>query len=216
MSTSKGDFSVYVAQPQDQTVGSPSSPATWRAASASSLTKSNQAEAGCRPLRPYSPDSNSIISPSRDAGMPIDVNAAIDWRICVRSVRLPTTGPEAATSGGDGKNSRTMSDTCTTARHQSPATSPPNGGEEMSRYGCAPRAASWVSKASTSARYCVLPADHGVWIVEPKSSFSAISGVWQPVCLTAASNSLFAVSTTAAGSAGASGVPTRLPSLRSK
>src|SRR5437764_1051488 len=40
--------------------------------------------------------------PSRAAGTPIDVNAVIAWRICVRSVRLPTIGPWAATSGGAG------------------------------------------------------------------------------------------------------------------
>ena len=148
--------------------------------------------------------------------MPIDVNAPIAWRICVLRIRLPTTGPDAETSGGAGKNSRTMSETCATARHQSPAVSPPYGGDAISRYGCAPRAASCVSSASTSARYCALPADQGVWVVAPESSFSAINGVSQPVCLTAASNSLFATSAIVAGSAGASGVPTRLPSLRSK
>ena len=73
-------------------------------------------------------------NPSSNAGTSIDVNAVIAWRICVRSVRLPTTGPDAATSGGDGKNSRTMSDTWATWRHQSPATSPPKGGEEDRRF----------------------------------------------------------------------------------
>ena len=108
-----------------------------------------------------------------------------------------------------------MSETFATARHQSPAVSPPKGGDEISRYVCAPRAVSWVRSASTFARYCALPGDHGVCVAEPNSSFSAINGVWQPVCLTAASNSLFATSTIVAGSAGASGVPTREASLRS-
>jgi hypothetical protein len=86
----------------------------------------------------------------------------------------------------------------------------------MSRYVCAPRAVSWVRSASTFARYRAFPGVHGVCVPAPKSSFSAINGVAQPVCLTAASNSLFAVSAIVAGSAGASGVPTRDASLRSK
>jgi hypothetical protein len=77
------------------------------------------------PFRPYVPDTNSSISPSRAAGTPIEVNAVIACRICVRRRRLPAIGPSVVTSGADGKNSRTMSETCATARHQSPAVSPP-------------------------------------------------------------------------------------------
>ena len=52
--------------------------------------------------------------------------------------------------------------------------------------------------------------DQGVVSPAPKSSFSAIHGVEQPVAAAAKSNSLFALAWIVAGSAGALGVPTLL------
>src|SRR5437868_15526806 len=103
-----------------------------------------------------------------------------------------------------------MSATWATCRHQSPAVPSVYGVEFTSRNGRAPRCASVVRYRSTFARYCVFVADHGVTSPEPKSSFSAIHGVVQPVALTAKSKSLFAFATIAAGSAGLLGWPTRL------
>jgi hypothetical protein len=80
----------------------------------------------------------------------------------------------------------------------------------------APRARSWRTSRSTFSRYCAVVGVHGVGVCAPKSSFSAIHGVWQPVTETAKSKSRFARSTIVAGSFGRVGVPTRLLKLRSK
>ena len=66
------------------------------------------------------------------------------------------------------------------------------------------------------ARYCAVVVVHGVGVWAPKSSFSAIHGVWQPLTETAKSKSRSARSTIVAGSFGTVGVPTRLLKLRSK
>ena len=66
------------------------------------------------------------------------------------------------------------------------------------------------------ARYCAVVAVQGVGVWAPKSSFSAIHGVWQPVTETAKSKSRSARVSISAGSAGTVGVPTRLLKLRSK
>jgi hypothetical protein len=57
---------------------------------------------------------------------------------------------------------------------------------------------------------------HGVGVWAPKSSFSAISGVGQPVTWTAKSKRRLALSGIVAGSAGAEVVPTRSFRWRSK
>ena len=80
----------------------------------------------------------------------------------------------------------------------------------------APSASSAWTSASTLARYCALVALHGVGVCAPKSSFSAISGVAQPVTCCANTNSFAALSWMVAGSAGADGVPTRSFRCRSK
>ena len=66
------------------------------------------------------------------------------------------------------------------------------------------------------ARYCAVVAVHGVGVWAPKSSFSAIHGVAQPVTETAKSKRRSARPTIVAGSVGTVGVPTRLLKLRSK
>jgi hypothetical protein len=66
------------------------------------------------------------------------------------------------------------------------------------------------------ARYWAVVVVHGVGVCAPKSSFSAIHGVWQPLTETAKSNSRSALLSISAGSAGCVGVPTRLLKLRSK
>ena len=66
------------------------------------------------------------------------------------------------------------------------------------------------------ARYCAVVVVQGVGVCAPKSSFSAIHGVWQPVTETAKSKRRSARSAIVAGSAGTVGVPTRLLKFRSK
>ncbi len=80
----------------------------------------------------------------------------------------------------------------------------------------APSASRSCISASTLARYCALFVLHGVSVCAPKSSFSAISGVWQPVTSCANANSDFAFASIVDGSAGAVVVPTRLFNDRSK
>ena len=81
----------------------------------------------------------------------------------------------------------------------------------------AERAEMLEKRRARSARYCVFDSVHGVARPAPKSSFSTISGVEQPpVSATAKSYSFCAWATTAAGSAGFVGVPTRLFMCRSK
>ena len=82
--------------------------------------------------------------------------------------------------------------------------------------GLAPRSASRRTSASVLARYCAVVVVHGVGVCAPKSSFSAIQGVVQPVMVTAKSKRRSARSAIVAGSVGTVGVPTRLLKLRSK
>src|SRR5215218_2518878 len=102
------------------------------------------------------------------------------------------------------------------ARHQSAASPPVYGGLAIVIAGRAPSFFSSWRSVSVLARYCAFPADHGVGVCAPKSSFSAITGVEQPVTVTAKSNRRFARSGIDARAVGAVGVPTRLLKLRSK
>jgi hypothetical protein len=90
------------------------------------------------------------------------------------------------------------------------------GGFAIVIAGRAPSAARSCSNARTFARYCAFDGDHGVGVCAPNSSFSAITGVEQPVTATAKSNRRFALSAIVAGSAGFDVDPTRLLKLRSK
>ncbi len=65
--------------------------------------------------------------------------------------------------------------------------------------GVAPSSPRSCSRASAFARYCAFVALQGVGVWAPKSSFSAISGVLQPVTWTAKSNSFFAFPSIVAG-----------------
>ena len=91
-----------------------------------------------------------------------------------------------------------------------------NGGFAIVIAVVAPSAFSARSSARTLARYWAVVAVHGVGVCAPKSSFSAISGVLQPVTCTAKSNSFWALPAIVAGSAGALGVPIRSFRCRSK
>src|SRR3954451_6201882 len=104
-------------------------------------------------------------------------------------------------------------DTCS---HHAPASPSVYGGFEISRYGTAPRCASRVRYARTSARYCVFVELHGVTRSAPKSSFSAITGVWQTVEATARAQDLAGAACAASSVNGFDGWPTRVGNLRSK
>ena len=71
--------------------------------------------------------------------------------------------------------------TSATARHQSPAVLAVYGFALTSSHGCAPRARRVCRKSRTLARYCSFVGDHGTASHEPKSSFSAITGLEQSI-----------------------------------
>ena len=76
--------------------------------------------------------------------------------------------------------------TCEICRHHSfPSSLAVNGGFAIESNGRAPSASSAVRNWSTFERYCPFVVDQGVGVCAPKSSFSAIIGVWQPVTETA-------------------------------
>ena len=75
-------LAFHICQPQEKTEPSLSSRATCFAESASHFTTWNQADAGCRPLRPPTPLWLRKLSmiPSRPAGIPIEMNGATALR----------------------------------------------------------------------------------------------------------------------------------------
>ena len=103
-----------------------------------------------------------------------------------------------------------------TSRHHWAASPAVFGGLAIVMNTLAPRSASRFRRISVFARYCAVVAVHGAGVWAPKSSFSAIHGVAQPVTVTAKSNRRSAFATIPAGSAGSVGVPTRLLKFRSK
>src|SRR5438034_257303 len=101
-----------------------------------------------------------------------------------------------------------MSATCATSRHQPGESIGVFGLDGTSRNGRAPLAASSLRSPRTFVRYWAVGAFQGVGAVGPRSSLSAIHGVWQADEAAAASKSRSAAPTTVAGSAGAAGLPT--------
>ena len=137
----------------------------------------------------------------------------------VRIALLARTGPSACSCGtfGDVKKTwRIRIAAEARSRHHCAASPPVLGGFAIVTAGLAPRSASRRTRASVFARYCAVVAVQGAGVCAPKSSFSAIHGVWQPVTVTAKSKSRSARSAIVAGSAGTVGVPTRLLKFRSK
>ena len=86
---------VQVAQPHDQTVASPSSRATVRAASACSFVSSNHLLAGLNCSRPPEPGVvwNPSMIPSFEGGIPIEMKSWAPPRNIWRIVRLPWMTP---------------------------------------------------------------------------------------------------------------------------
>ena len=210
-----------LGHPHDQTPSIFVSAATCLAASASSLTNSSHAAFGWSPCRPPCPgaDWNCSSSATRDAGMPIVENRPTSARIPFRSARLARAGPSLYSPFGPGEvkyTCRIRIAVCAACRHQSAASPPVYGGFAIVIAGVAPSLASSWSSNRTFARYCALVVLQGVGVCAPKSSFSAISGVAQPVTCTAKSNNRCAFAAIDAGSAGATVVPTRSFRWRSK